>query len=72
MSKPPEWVPVLTVSSGLTATTVCAVLRRFINKPGANEMDAPIYLASKEGNSLTPEQQWDKVRLVTELAEKVW
>ncbi|WP_277813392.1 hypothetical protein [Buttiauxella noackiae] len=33
-------------------------------------MDAPIYLASKEGNSLTPEQQWDNVRLVTTLAEK--
>ncbi|MCA1923983.1 hypothetical protein [Buttiauxella noackiae] len=35
-------------------------------------MDAPIYLASKEGSSLTPEQQWDNVRLVTELAEKIW
>ncbi|OAT19853.1 cobalamin-independent methionine synthase II [Buttiauxella noackiae ATCC 51607] len=30
------------------------------------------FASTEEGNSLTPEQQWDKVRLVTELAEKVW
>lgn len=30
------------------------------------------FASTEEGNSLTPEQQWDKVRLVTELAGKVW
>jgi 5-methyltetrahydropteroyltriglutamate--homocysteine methyltransferase len=30
------------------------------------------FASTEEGNSLTPEQQWDKVRLVTELADKVW
>lgn len=30
------------------------------------------FASTEEGNSLTPAQQWDKVRLVTALAEKVW
>jgi len=30
------------------------------------------FASTEEGNSLTPEQQWNKVRLVTELAQKVW
>jgi 5-methyltetrahydropteroyltriglutamate--homocysteine methyltransferase len=30
------------------------------------------FASTEEGNSLTPAQQWDKVRLVTQIAEKVW
>lgn len=30
------------------------------------------FASTEEGNSLTPEQQWDKVRLVTRIAEQVW
>ena len=30
------------------------------------------FASTEEGNSLTPEQQWNKVRLVTGLAQKVW
>jgi 5-methyltetrahydropteroyltriglutamate--homocysteine methyltransferase len=30
------------------------------------------FASTEEGNSLTPAQQWDKVRLVTSIAEKVW
>jgi 5-methyltetrahydropteroyltriglutamate--homocysteine methyltransferase len=30
------------------------------------------FASTEEGNSLTPEQQWEKVRLVTRIAEQVW
>lgn len=30
------------------------------------------FASTEEGNSLTPEQQWEKVRLVTHIAEQVW
>ncbi|WKW40495.1 cobalamin-independent methionine synthase II family protein [Kosakonia cowanii] len=30
------------------------------------------FASTEEGNSLTPEQQWEKVRLVTCIAEQVW
>ena len=30
------------------------------------------FASTEEGNSLTPEQQWDKVRLVTNIAAQVW
>jgi 5-methyltetrahydropteroyltriglutamate--homocysteine methyltransferase len=30
------------------------------------------FASTEEGNSLTPAQQWDKVRLVTQIAEQVW
>ena len=30
------------------------------------------FASTEEGNTLTPEQQWDKVRLVTRIAEQVW
>jgi 5-methyltetrahydropteroyltriglutamate--homocysteine methyltransferase len=30
------------------------------------------FASTEEGNTLTAEQQWDKVRLVTQIAEEVW
>ncbi len=30
------------------------------------------FASTEEGNSLTPAEQWDKVRLVTQIAEQVW
>ncbi|MDF2625995.1 MAG: 5-methyltetrahydropteroyltriglutamate--homocysteine S-methyltransferase [Kosakonia cowanii] len=30
------------------------------------------FASTEEGNSLTPEQQWEKVRLVTRIAEQLW
>jgi 5-methyltetrahydropteroyltriglutamate--homocysteine methyltransferase len=30
------------------------------------------FASTEEGNTLTPAQQWDKVRLVTKIAEQVW
>jgi len=30
------------------------------------------FASTEEGNSLTEAQQWDKVRLVTRIAEQVW
>lgn len=30
------------------------------------------FASTEEGNSLTEAQQWDKVRLVTDIAEQVW
>lgn len=30
------------------------------------------FASTEEGNTLTAEQQWDKVRLVTQIAQQVW
>ena len=30
------------------------------------------FSSTKEGNDLTPRQQWDKLRLIVELAKEVW
>ena len=30
------------------------------------------FSSTKEGNDLTPQQQWDKLRLIVETAQEVW